>query len=205
MTRLSRLAVALACLVLASTSGFPVERPAAGHGAFFVDDVGQLNFFLVDFDGDFLQAIFPGDPGDFARQAPDGRQYMHAEAAEASLFVALTSGATFHGSGTFQLSMFVECTVFDPAGHSFTCFFPGPQGIRSPSQRIWPPSTSSSRRQEAPHSTSRTSCRTTSKSRRELTRRGKDFSGDPIILVIGVPGTRQGCRVDCAWSGRTVG
>ncbi len=100
------------------------ERPEAGEGSIFVDEWGIVGFTFVDRDGDFLQAVFLGSPGDFVRQTPDGRFFLALEDLQATVTVRLASGERFSGSAMFQQAVYVRCPTFDPASSAFECFFP---------------------------------------------------------------------------------
>jgi len=111
-------------LIGAAPAAFPQDRPPDGEGAIFVDDLGRLNLFFADLQGDFMRVIFPGSPGDYVRLAPDGRYFLQAEDVSATATVNARSGDFYSGSCVFHEAVFVRCPVFDPFSPNFQCFFP---------------------------------------------------------------------------------
>jgi hypothetical protein len=110
---------------LAATAGARAQdRPPDGQGSVFVDELGRLNLFLVDLQGDFLRMVFTGNPGDFIREAPDGRRFLHAEQADAALTLTQSDGTLYAGTGRADLAQFVNCPVFEPLVPRFSCFWP---------------------------------------------------------------------------------
>jgi len=128
----TRLAVAL--LVLSMSAGLTLaqNRPEAGQGGVFVDDVNGLYFTWTDFDGDFLQVFWPNSgPADFARITPSGKRYVHAMSEDVAIF-AVVGGIPYTGRGSYQTSYFANCSDFDPAAPFFNCFIgPGPASMNA--------------------------------------------------------------------------
>lgn len=108
------------------------DRPEAGQGGIFADDMQALNFQWVDFDGDFLQVFWaPGSADDFARETPNGKRYVHAVDENVDM-VAVVGGILYSGSGTYQTSYFANCNVFAPSVPAFNCFIgPGPASMNA--------------------------------------------------------------------------
>jgi hypothetical protein len=112
-------------LVTSTLPATAQERPPAGEGSVFVDELGRLNLFLTDLEGDFMRVVFPGSPNDFVRLSPDGRVYLHAQDVSVVTTVETSSGDFFSGSAKYEETGFVRCPIFDPFTPNFQCFFPG--------------------------------------------------------------------------------
>lgn len=120
MTSKTRIALTLFALTL--STGFALaDRPAAGQGGIFADDVAALSFHWTDLDDDLLQVFWaPGDPSDFARQNPNGKIDVHVNEQSLEVF-AVGGGVPYSGAGSYQAAYFADCTVFDPAAGAFDC------------------------------------------------------------------------------------
>ena len=119
----SRIRLALVLLVLSLSAGLArADRPAAGQGGIFADDITDVSFQWTDLDEDFLQVFWdPGNENDFARENPNGKIYVHVD--EQNLAVsAIVGGVPYSGSGSYQAAYVADCSVFDPAAGAFNCF-----------------------------------------------------------------------------------
>ena len=124
--------IAVMTLAMSVTWSSAQDRPPAGQGSIFVDDVGSMQFHWTDFDGDTLTVFWaPAGPADFARETPNGKRYVHAMSEDVAFF-ALVGGIPYSGRGLYQTSYFANCSVFDPGIPAFNCLIgPGPASMNA--------------------------------------------------------------------------
>lgn len=132
MKTLTSASIALIALAMSVTLTPAQDRPPAGQGSIFVDDLSGMQFAWTDFDGDTLTVFWsPSGPADFARETPSGKQYVHAMSEDVAMS-AVVGGVPYSGRGLYQTSYFANCDVFDPAAPAFHCLIgPGPASMNA--------------------------------------------------------------------------
>ncbi|HKQ63234.1 MAG TPA: hypothetical protein VJS92_18240 [Candidatus Polarisedimenticolaceae bacterium] len=124
----------LLALIILSSLAAPAwaERPEAGQGAIFVNELAQLDFDWTDFDNDVLHVIWdPAGTNDYARQTPNGKRYVHVKDGDVEIF-ARVGGIDYVGRGSYGASFFANCSEFDPTIPAFRCFIgPGPASMNA--------------------------------------------------------------------------